>query len=471
MPFANGNLLASIVLCGWTLVVFYLFSSLPPRRAVSISLLLGWLFLPVASFDLPGFFDYNKATATCLSVFLAAALLDKDKRLWNFRPTRFDLPMLIWCLCPLVTSLSNDLGMYDGLSTAIQQTILWGIPYVMGRAYFGDVKSLRELAIILFIGGLIYIPLCLYEIRMSPQLHSTIYGFHQHDFSQTMRFDGWRPTIFLQHGLAVGFFMCMTSLIGVWLWVRMPSHIFLGRSVGWLVVALLITSVLVKSWGALVLLAVGLIVLFLSATLRTRVLAVLLLLVFPLYIAARTVGGWSGDQLLTLAQLSGSEERVQSLLTRLRSEHFLMERAKLQPLLGWGGWDRSLVGDENHIVKTKEGLWVRVIPDSFWIVNFGMYGLFGLASITIALSMPLLLLLRRFPVSSWATSEIAPLAVLTIILGLYMLDNLMNDMVNPLFTLAAGGGTGALRESWKEPASRIKLNTNANPWVSQKMAR
>jgi hypothetical protein len=52
-----------------------------------------------------------------------------------------------------------------------------------------------------------------------------------------------------------------------------------------------------------------------------------------------------------------------------------------------------------------------------------------------------------------------------------MLDNLMNDMVNPLFTLAAGGGTGALRESWKEPASRIKLNTNANPWVSQKMAR
>jgi hypothetical protein len=52
MPFANGNLLATIVLCGWTLVVFYLFSSLPPRRAVSISLLLGWLFLPVASFDL-----------------------------------------------------------------------------------------------------------------------------------------------------------------------------------------------------------------------------------------------------------------------------------------------------------------------------------------------------------------------------------------------------------------------------------
>jgi len=471
MPFASGNLLVSIALFGWIPVVFFLFLLLPPKRAVSTSLLVGWLFLPVASYSLQGFLDYSKITATCLIVFLAAALLDKDKRLWNFRPTRFDLPMLVWCLCPLATALSNNLGVYDGISAVIQQTILWGLPYVMGRAYFGDFKGLRELAVVLLIGGLIYIPLCLYEIRMSPQLHSTIYGFHQHNFSQTMRFGGWRPTVFLQHGLAVGLFMCMTSLIGTWLWYRMPSRIFPGRSVGWLIVLLLITSVLVKSSGALVLFALGLLVLFLSTMLRTRVLAVLLLLSFPLYIAARTVGGWSGDQLLALAQLSGSEERVESLLTRLRSEYYLMERAKLQPLLGWGGWDRSLVGNENHIVKTREGLLVKVIPDSFWIIIFGMYGLVGLASITIVLLIPLLLLIRRFPASSWATPEIAPVAVLTITLGLYMLDNLMNDMVNPLFILAAGGVTGALRGSRKESTCRIKPKADTSVWIRGKMAR
>jgi hypothetical protein len=470
MPLANGNFLVSIAFFGWIPVIFFLFRLLPHRRAVSTSLLVGWLFLPVATYDLPGFFDYNKTTATCLSVFLAAAFLDKDKRLWNFRPTRFDLPMLIWCMCPLMTSLSNGLGMYNGLSAAIQQAILWGLPYVMGRAYFGDFKGLRELAIVLFIGGLIYIPLCLYEIRMSPQLHSIIYGFHQHNFSQTMRFGGWRPTVFLQHGLAVGLFMCMTSLIGTWLWYRMPSRIFPGRSVGWLVVLLLITSVLVKSWGALVLLALGLLVLFLSTMLRTRVFVMLLLLSFPLYIAARTVGGWSGDQLLAVAQLSGSEDRVESLQTRLRSEYYLMERAKLQPLFGWGGWDRSLVGDENNIVKTTEGLLVQVIPDSFWIVNYGMYGVFGLASITIALLMPLLLLTRRFPPNSWATPEIAPVAVLAIILGLYMVDNLMNDMVNPLFTLAAGGVIGALRGSQKERACRIKPKADTPVRMREKMA-
>jgi hypothetical protein len=470
MPLANGNLLVSIAFFVWIPVVFFLFLLLPPRRAVSTSLLIGWLFLPVASYDLPGFFDYNKITATCLSVFLAAAILDKDKRLWNFRPTRFDLPMLVWCLCPLVTSLSNDLGVYDGLSAAIQQAILWGLPYVMGRVYFGDFIGLRELAVILLIGGMIYIPLCLYEILMSPQLHSTIYGFHQHNFSQTVRLGGWRPTVFLQHGLAVGLFMCMTSLIGVWLWYRMPSRIFPGRSVGWLVVLLLITSVLVKSWGALVLLVLGLLVLFLSTMLRTKVLVVLLLLSFPLYIAARTVGGWSGDQLLALPQLSGSEERVESLLTRLRSEYYLMERAKLQPLFGWGGWDRSLVGDKDNIVKTREGLSVQVIPDSFWIVTFGMYGLLGLTSITIAILMPLLLLIRRFPASSWETPEIAPIAVLAITLGLYMLDNLMNDMVNPLFTLAAGGVIGVFRGSRKEPACRVKPKADTPVRITAKMA-
>jgi hypothetical protein len=133
-----------------------------------------------------------------------------------------------------------------------------------------------------------------------------------------------------------------------------------------------------------------------------------------------------------------------------------MEKAKLQPFLGWGGWDRSLVGDKNGIVKTREGP-VKVIPDGFWIIIFGMYGLVGLASITIVMLMPLLFLIRRFPASSWAIPEIAPVAVLAIILGLYMLDNLMNYHANPLFTLIAGGATGVLCGPQKEPTSRSRV--------------
>ena len=57
------------------------------------------------------------------------------------------------------------------------------------------------------LGGLIYVPLCLFEVRMSPQLHNMVYGFAQHSFGQTVRGGGWRPMVFMQHGLAVGLFM------------------------------------------------------------------------------------------------------------------------------------------------------------------------------------------------------------------------------------------------------------------------
>jgi hypothetical protein len=60
MPLANGNFLVSIAFFGWIPVIFFLFRLLPHRRAVSTSLLVGWLFLPVATYDLPGFFDVSE---------------------------------------------------------------------------------------------------------------------------------------------------------------------------------------------------------------------------------------------------------------------------------------------------------------------------------------------------------------------------------------------------------------------------
>jgi hypothetical protein len=70
-----------------------------------------------------------------------------------------DIPMIIWCLCPICSSLSNDLGLYDGISTAFAQTVAWGFPYFIGRLFLGDLRGLRELAIGIFAGGVAYVPL------------------------------------------------------------------------------------------------------------------------------------------------------------------------------------------------------------------------------------------------------------------------------------------------------------------------
>ena len=82
----------------------------------------------------------------------------------------------------------------------------------------------HNLAIGLFIGGLVYVPLCWLEVQLSPQLHRWLYGKHQHAFIQQMRDGGYRPMVFMQHGLMVGMWMGMTALIGIWLWKAKTLH-------------------------------------------------------------------------------------------------------------------------------------------------------------------------------------------------------------------------------------------------------
>ena len=88
------TILVPITLFGWVPCVLLLFLWLPPRRAVITAFMGGWLFLPAATFQLPGIPDYSKMAATCAGVLLAALIFDTETLL-SFRPRWFDLPMLV----------------------------------------------------------------------------------------------------------------------------------------------------------------------------------------------------------------------------------------------------------------------------------------------------------------------------------------------------------------------------------------
>src|SRR3954447_7809865 len=159
---------AELALFAWLPVVLFLFAVLKPRHALIAAYLVGWMFLPMHSIDLKGLPPLSKVSATSYAAMLGVMLFDIN-RLATFRPKWFDLPMALWCLAPLFASLTNGLGWYDGLAAVLSEVIMWGIAYVLGRVYFNDWESARELAVAVFIGGLIYVPLCLLEIRISPQ--------------------------------------------------------------------------------------------------------------------------------------------------------------------------------------------------------------------------------------------------------------------------------------------------------------
>ena len=126
-----------------------------------------WLLLPPYTLDISGLPDYSKSMAAVLGVMLGTLIFAPD-RLLSFRPRWFDLPMLAWCFCGIASSLQNGLGLYDGLSDALSQIVTWGLPYLIGRIYFGNPEDLRYFAVAMVIGGLAYVLPCLWEIRMSP---------------------------------------------------------------------------------------------------------------------------------------------------------------------------------------------------------------------------------------------------------------------------------------------------------------
>ncbi len=445
--------LVIISLLGWTPVVLLLFLAMPPRRAVIVAFITAWLFLPVNvpdSLVFRGLPELDKMTVTCLAVLLGTLLFDKV-RLLSFRPNRLDIPMICWCIAPLLASLTNqdstvwghppiDNPIYDGLSEVLKQSVTWGLPYLIGRVYFTKLQDLRELAVGFLIGGLVYIPLCVFELKMSPQLHYLAYGEHPHvDFRQAMRGGGYRPTVFMAHGLMVALWMATSCVIGGWLWYSKSVRKLFGLPIEFLLAPLLIITVLCKSMAALGLMCIGLCALYIATRWRARWIMIALIVLAPCYMTLRATQWWDGMNLVNLVQTVVGEERAQSLELRFSNENLLSKRAKEKPLFGWAGWGRSRVFD-------RYGKDIS-ITDGQWVIAYGKNGLFGLAAFTTALLLPVWLTLKRIPIRHWAHTQAAPAAAMAVVLIIYMIDNLLNAMINPVFMLVAGAlaGQQALR--------------------------
>ena len=355
------SLLAYIVLLGWPLLVVALFAIRPARQAATIAVVGAWLFVPPFTLPISGLPDYNKSVAASLGVILGTLLFAPD-RLLSFRPRWFDLPMLGWCLCGIPSALSNApaMGLYDGLSDAVRQTIVWGLPYLLGRLHFRTLEDLRYFIVGMVVGGLCYVPPCLWEVRMSPQLLGDFYGAYGWS---GLRLGGYRPQVFFNTGLECGMWMTAAALSAWWLWRRGALKQIGGYPFGPMMLALLVTTVWCRSTGALVLLLGGVILLSLSIRYQTRLLLAGLLAVGPMYVGNRLLDLWSGQQAVDLANALVGRERAESLEYRFKCARLLADRAMARPILGWGGYMRSFVyWDPETQLKP-------VPPDGVWIAG------------------------------------------------------------------------------------------------------
>jgi hypothetical protein len=438
--------LAYLVTLGWVLVGIVLFMKRDKRRACLLVVLLGWLFLPVMrttsvspgeplALSLPGL-KFTKANAIAYAVLAGAMLFDR-KRWLSLRPGLVDLPMLCWCICPLISSLSNDLGWYDGLSSVLDQVMGWGVLYRAGRVYFRTLDEFRELALAILTITIIYMPLCWFEMRMSPQLHNILYGYLQHEFSQTVRLGGYRPMVFLPHPLVVAMWMCMASVLLFWLWYcgavkKIRGIPMIGSVSAQLALGMIaMTSLMCRSMAAIVFCFTGMLALLLSRWTQSALLLGALLIVSPIYISVRATGIWTGEDLVEWLEENVSQDRADSLRFRMDNENILAAKAIERPWFGWAGWGRSRVLNE----------WGQDISvtDGGWIIAFGERGLFGLVAWCIVILLPSARFLKDVPPRLWSHPQIAPLAAVAAILILNTVNNMLNVDTDPVYVLAIGG--------------------------------
>jgi hypothetical protein len=443
-----------IALFSWPVVALIFYRLWNPQVAVVATLICGYLLLPERmGIDLPVLPRLNKDTIPALSALFLVWLASR-----NAQSAQGMLPgwlprdkvalgliglMLVGAFGTALTNLSPTfngpvlqpgLQLYDGFSLALRVLVLL-VPFLIARKILATPEGQRTL-VVFFVGAAVaYAFLALWEVRMSPQLNRQIYGFVSAAWDQHRRAGGFRPLLFLEHGLFVGIFLASAVLLAFGLARAETGRrraLFAAAGI-WLAVTILLSKVV----GALSIVLLLLPVVLFAAR-RTQLFVALglglIVLTYPMLRNA--------DVIPTTAavSLAGriSAERADSLAFRFRMEDRLLARAKQRPVFGWGGYGRNEVYDETGRDTTvTDGRWVILFGQGGWVRYLGEFGL-------LLCGILRLILLPR--------DRIEPVTVmLAMALTANMVDLLPNAGVSTLTWMMAGALVGRLELRGTEP--------------------
>jgi hypothetical protein len=443
LPEVTPNLFAYLMLGLWPLVTYLLYTRLDPARALIWGLLAGYLLLPpIAAFNLPVVPDLDKFSIPSLAA-LAMVLFVLRDRLPLLPDNRLGQAfILMFVISPFATVLTNPdpvpivagdlpgLRIYDSVAAVTNQLIAL-LPYFLARRYLATVEAMKAICAAYVVAGMAYSLPMFVEMALSPQMNIWVYGFFQHDFFQTIRGGGYRPVVFLPHGLWTAFFalMCMVAAMIALKVGPAPAR---PRQFA-IALYLLAVLVLCKSAGALVYGLALIPVLFLLRRQWQIFLAATLAIIVMAYPALREAGLIPVERMVEIAY-SISPERAYSLQFRFDNEEVLLARAAEKPWFGWGGYGRNLIMDP----ITGRAI---TIADGAWIIALGIYGWLGYIAEYGLLSLPLILLAREGLVQR--SVAFAPyVAGLALILAVNLIDMLPNATLVPLTWMMAGALLG-----------------------------
>lgn len=439
----KGNLFAQLALLLTVPVALVLFSRLSVLRAVLAMFLGGMLLLPEKSaYDFPMVPPMDKQNLPMVCIAVGLYVLARPQLRSARLGTGIDLMVLAAVAASAGTILTNQDPLYYGpkriqgqttydlVSDVINTTLRVVLPFLIARVLVRKGVDARELLRAVVLAGALYAILVLVEIKMSPMLHNWVYGFAQHSWLQVRRAGGWRPMVFMSHGLAVGLFIS-AACMGAFVLAKEKIRVFQRVSPLALGAYLFVVLVLLNSMGALVY-SVALVPLVWYAKPRTLMhVALGMAVIVATYPLLRAFHWFPTDGVVDFFARF-SEERAGSLEFRFDEEERLLEKALQRPWFGWSGYGRG------HIFNQR-GENISVI-DGAWIAIFGSTGICGFSTYFGLLVIPIFMAWRSFHLIPQSQQRIV--AGITLISAVYTVDLLPNGLFNQLPLFLAGAVMG-----------------------------
>jgi hypothetical protein len=447
---SDHGIVAPLALFMFILLAFAVLFAKKPEDAVMGLVLFALMFLPhIAHFKLPKFPELNKDTLPYLVLFFPY-LIRRFRHVARARLGRgVDFLIVITMVAAIFTVYTNrdalTVGLYrkvtmpgldlnDGLSLAMTDLLMMGVPFVLGRLVVRGEREGTKLLQLFALGGLVYSLFILFEVRMSPQLHRWIYGFHaREDFSQVMRWGGYRPVVFMHHGLATALFVFNTA-IAAFILMKMKTRIrgLPAKPVAWYLMFILLVC---KSTGAIIYgLLVAPLLLFTrpKTQLRVAFIAAVLVVAYP---SLRSSDLFPVNPLVS-AFHSLSPERADSLEFRFDNEDKLLAKARQRVYFGWGSYGRNLIYDE----WAKESS----VTDGYWIIVLGWRGAVGAIAAFGLLLLPVYIAYRKRRLLHDRKHQIL-IAGLSLMVVITVVDHIPNGLFSNYPYFMSGALLGLVR--------------------------
>ncbi|UAK25110.1 hypothetical protein [Sphingomonas nostoxanthinifaciens] len=419
------------------------FVLMPVRRALLAVFLGGWLLLPVGHYPpsapigrltwwvtgvaVPSDMLVTKAWISALVTLLGGLVRDfATVRRW--RPAPIDAGMAAWCVWPLVDGLTVATPSPSPWIASLYVSGVWGLPWLIGRIWFGGRTNGRALLRGLAVAGVACLPIALMEGGQRAFLYDAIYGNHPFQADGVARYLGFRPLGFFEHGNQYGIWVALCALAALWTAAarRDRSDVTTWRIVGGVAAAIALAS---QSVGAILLLLIGLAIL---ACWRLRFIKPAVVALAILIVAAGAVHLSGVVPLQTIARQTSAGQRTlaffraagrQSFLWRFSQDTRTLPAMKAAPLRGAANWG-----------------WFAPFNTRPWglaMLIIGQYGLIGFGLLFGTLAAAALGAMLRLRVASvWARDAAAlPLALIVM---LALADAILNSFFFFPAVLAAG---------------------------------